>query len=108
MRLPQCINFLLLVYSTCSSYSLYCIANFILLKVVSHVVFLGKDLGLGVENLKYSGLIAGETSRAYDETVTMNLVRHWFFSSLVFVNTSVLKANRILYFERRSIYASLS
>eukprot|EP00794_Sanderia_malayensis_P012741 gene12741-14046_t len=35
---------------------------------------MGKDLGLGVENLKYSGLIAGETSRAYDETVTMNLV----------------------------------
>ena len=34
----------------------------------------GKDLSLGVENLKYSGLIAGETSRAYDEIVTMNLV----------------------------------
>eukprot|EP00795_Rhopilema_esculentum_P005271 gene5271-420_t len=35
---------------------------------------IGKDLSLGVENLKYSGLIAGETSRAYDEIVTMNLV----------------------------------
>lgn len=28
---------------------------------------IGKDDGLGVENLKYAGMIAGETSRAYDE-----------------------------------------
>ncbi|XP_014228649.1 acetyl-CoA carboxylase isoform X4 [Trichogramma pretiosum] len=34
----------------------------------------GKDDGLGVENLKYAGLIAGETSRAYDEIVTISLV----------------------------------
>lgn len=37
-------------------------------------LLLGKDPSLGVENLKYSGLIAGETSKAYDEIVTMNLV----------------------------------
>ena len=30
--------------------------------------------GLGVENLKGSGLIAGETSRAYDEIFTVTLV----------------------------------
>ena len=36
---------------------------------------LGKDPGIGVENLRFSGLIAGETSKAYDEIVTMNLVR---------------------------------
>ena len=34
----------------------------------------GRDDGLGVENLKGSGLIAGETSKAYDEVVTINLV----------------------------------
>jgi acetyl-CoA carboxylase / biotin carboxylase 1 len=30
--------------------------------------------GLGVENLKGSGLIAGETSRAYDKIFTITLV----------------------------------
>ncbi|PAA64942.1 hypothetical protein BOX15_Mlig015514g1 [Macrostomum lignano] len=34
----------------------------------------GKETGLGVENLRGSGLIAGETSRAYNEVVTMSLV----------------------------------
>lgn len=29
--------------------------------------------GLGVENLKYAGMIAGETSRAYDEIVTISV-----------------------------------
>lgn len=28
---------------------------------------IGKDDGLGVENLKYAGLIAGETSQAYED-----------------------------------------
>lgn len=28
---------------------------------------IGKDDGLGVENLKYAGMIAGETSKAYEE-----------------------------------------
>lgn len=36
---------------------------------------IGKDDGLGVENLKGSGMIAGESSLAYDEVITMNLVR---------------------------------
>ncbi|XP_076277454.1 acetyl-CoA carboxylase isoform X2 [Lasioglossum baleicum] len=35
---------------------------------------IGKDDGLGVENLKYAGMIAGETSRAYDEIVTISIV----------------------------------
>ena len=43
----------------------------------SMLSILGKDPALGVENLKYSGLIAGETSKAYDEIVTMNMVRRF-------------------------------
>ncbi len=35
---------------------------------------LGSEHGLGVENLMGSGLIAGETSRAYDETFTLTFV----------------------------------
>lgn len=35
---------------------------------------LGKDDGLGVENLRYAGMIAGETSKAYDEVVTISMV----------------------------------
>ncbi|GBP96447.1 Acetyl-CoA carboxylase [Eumeta japonica] len=35
---------------------------------------IGKDDGLGVENLRYAGLIAGETSQAYDEIVTISMV----------------------------------
>uniref|UniRef100_A0A8C5HRX9 acetyl-CoA carboxylase n=1 Tax=Gouania willdenowi TaxID=441366 RepID=A0A8C5HRX9_GOUWI len=35
---------------------------------------IGKDEGLGVENLKGSGMIAGESSLAYEEIITMNLV----------------------------------
>uniref|UniRef100_A0A3B4B461 Uncharacterized protein n=1 Tax=Periophthalmus magnuspinnatus TaxID=409849 RepID=A0A3B4B461_9GOBI len=35
---------------------------------------IGKDEGLGVENLKGSGMIAGESSLAYEEVITMNLV----------------------------------
>lgn len=34
----------------------------------------GKDDGLGVENLRYAGMIAGETSQAYKEVVTISLV----------------------------------
>jgi len=34
----------------------------------------GKKDGIGVENLRGSGMIAGETSKAYDEVVTINLV----------------------------------
>lgn len=35
---------------------------------------IGKDDGLGVENLRYAGMIAGETSKAYDEVVTISMV----------------------------------
>ncbi|KAK6168611.1 hypothetical protein SNE40_019808 [Patella caerulea] len=35
---------------------------------------IGKEDGLGVENLKGSGMIAGETSRAYNDIITINLV----------------------------------
>ncbi|XP_072302602.1 acetyl-CoA carboxylase 1 isoform X3 [Eucyclogobius newberryi] len=35
---------------------------------------IGKDEGLGVENLKGSGMIAGESSLAYEEVITLNLV----------------------------------
>ncbi|KAF7283158.1 hypothetical protein GWI33_001223 [Rhynchophorus ferrugineus] len=35
---------------------------------------IGKEDGLGVENLKYAGMIAGETSAAYDEIVTISMV----------------------------------
>ncbi|XP_064542878.1 acetyl-CoA carboxylase isoform X1 [Drosophila montana] len=35
---------------------------------------IGKDDGLGVENLRYAGLIAGETSQAYEEIVTIAMV----------------------------------
>lgn len=34
----------------------------------------GRDDGIGVENLKGSGMIAGEMSAAYDDIVTMSLV----------------------------------
>lgn len=30
---------------------------------------IGKEDGLGVENLKYAGMIAGETSQAYNEVI---------------------------------------
>lgn len=35
---------------------------------------IGKEDGLGVENLHGSGMIAGETSAAYEETFTITLV----------------------------------
>ena len=38
------------------------------------VVVIGKTDGIGVENLKGSGMIAGEMSKAYDEVFTINLV----------------------------------
>ena len=36
--------------------------------------FSGREDGLGVENLRGSGMIAGGTSRAYREIVTLNMV----------------------------------
>uniref|UniRef100_A0A452R4T0 Acetyl-CoA carboxylase 1 n=1 Tax=Ursus americanus TaxID=9643 RepID=A0A452R4T0_URSAM len=35
---------------------------------------IGKDSGVGIENLRGSGMIAGESSLAYDEIVTISLV----------------------------------
>ncbi|KAK9507907.1 hypothetical protein O3M35_007669 [Rhynocoris fuscipes] len=35
---------------------------------------IGKDDGLGVENLRYAGMIAGETSQAYKDIVTISMV----------------------------------
>lgn len=36
---------------------------------------IGKDEGLGVENLRGSGTIAGESSQAYEEIITISMVR---------------------------------
>lgn len=41
---------------------------------------IGKDEGFGVENLRASGTIAGESSIAYDEIVTISMV--WLLESL--------------------------
>lgn len=38
---------------------------------------IGKDEGLGVENLRGSGMIAGESSQAYEEIITISMVRVW-------------------------------
>jgi len=38
---------------------------------------IGKSDGLGVENLRGSGTIAGESSQAYDEIITISMVRMW-------------------------------
>lgn len=46
--------------------------------VVSHrykiTDIIGKEEGLGAENLRGSGMIAGESSLAYDEIITISLV----------------------------------
>ncbi len=44
-------------------------------KLVRHVCLPpGKKDGIGVENLRGSGMIAGETSQAYNEVFTISLV----------------------------------
>ncbi len=43
---------------------------------------IGHKDGLGVENLQGSGMIAGETSQAYNEVVTFNLVSSTHFAFL--------------------------
>lgn len=35
---------------------------------------IGKKDGIGVENLRASGMIAGETSQSYEEVLTISLV----------------------------------
>jgi len=37
-------------------------------------VVVGQDDGIGVESLSASGMIAGETSQAYNEIVTISMV----------------------------------
>lgn len=44
---------------------------------------IGKDNGFGVENLRAAGTIAGESSRAYDEIVTISMVQLGPFPSLL-------------------------
>ena len=48
------------------------------------LVLQGRDDGIGVENLKGSGMIAGEMSAAYDDIVTISLVSklYIFFKSI--------------------------
>jgi acetyl-CoA carboxylase carboxyltransferase component len=52
--------------------SVKCVRNQNGLNVIDTV--LGKQPGLGVENLQGSGLIAGETSKAYNECFTISMV----------------------------------
>lgn len=39
---------------------------------------IGSDDGIGVENLRGSGTIAGESSQAYKEIITISMVRMCF------------------------------
>lgn len=63
--------------SKCSSVKIPCLPH-----LLSHLLehrykitdIIGKEEGLGVENLRGSGMIAGESSLAYEEVITMNLV----------------------------------
>lgn len=45
---------------------------------------IGKSGSLGVENLRGSGMIAGEASLAYEEIVTISMVRSLLVSSFSF------------------------
>uniref|UniRef100_A0A8C6Y7J4 acetyl-CoA carboxylase n=1 Tax=Naja naja TaxID=35670 RepID=A0A8C6Y7J4_NAJNA len=44
---------------------------------------IGKEDGLGTENLRGSGMIAGESSLAYEEVITINLVNPQFILKLI-------------------------
>jgi hypothetical protein len=44
---------------------------------------IGKDANLGVENLRGSGMIAGEASLAYEKTVTISMVSAFLLSSFL-------------------------
>lgn len=46
---------------------------------------IGKEEGLGVENLRAAATIAGETSRAYEEIVTITMVGLLLSSTYCFV-----------------------
>ena len=49
---------------------------------------IGNDDGIGVENLRGSGMIAGESSQAYEEIITISMVRTciWFLWEGAHVN----------------------
>ena len=55
---------------------------------------IGKDNGFGVENLRAAGTIAGESSRAYDEIVTISMVQPWALPLLssISLSYSILKS----------------
>lgn len=57
-----------------SVFSLWLLHRYVLTDII------GKDDGFGVENLRASGTIAGESSVAYDEIVTISMV--WLLESL--------------------------
>lgn len=54
--------------SNTKSYSLGCRFRYKITDII------GKQDGIGVENLRYAGMIAGETSQAYNEIVTISMV----------------------------------
>lgn len=56
---------------------------------------IGKDNGFGVENLRAAGTIAGESSRAYDEIVTISMVQLGLFPSLLLPSPSLLLALKV-------------
>ena len=49
---------------------------------------IGKEEGFGVENLKHAGMIAGETSRAYNEVITkpMTKTMHLDSTDIIIIN----------------------
>ena len=59
---------------------------------VLHVIlFVGREEGLGVENLRGSGIIAGESSIAYIDIITINLVSTQTLSHLCIALSAVLR-----------------
>lgn len=55
-------------------YSLKPLQSFVAMLLILSFALEGKEDGLGVENLRGSGMIAGETSQAYEEIVTFSMV----------------------------------
>lgn len=67
------------IFSTCD----LCGGQYVTPPICSRYIItdiIGKNDGLGVENLRGSGTIAGESSQAYKEIVTISMVRRctWF------------------------------
>lgn len=63
-------------YALISTVFWFIIIHFSILKNFSYKItdIIGKEDGLGVENLRYAGMIAGETSQSYNEVVTISMV----------------------------------